>query len=420
MCVSFREPGSCYHRARAGASRRGKLVELAGQRVEGSHDSPLIFQGDHFALRLATGADQSSLSALLDRIPFGGSTPVYEGRGDDFFALRRLHSSQFGEPPMTFVVQEVSGEIIGCLTVVVRPARFGSESIRVGEICDVRLEPGSRGGTVFPTVLRTALEHVSSWYDIEVFRTAVLGQDFRGLWPWLRRNERRYEQPMAQVMSRMDVVWLPLNLRWLARPTHHLQRAKELDREELVSFLLKSEATRRMGVSLTAGQLSRRFATWPTFGIENFQLVRGASGQIVGCGAPWNPEALRSFRLGPASLGSKLSRARFDWRARLTGVGSLPKPAVDLAPLLVTHMEVANDDPTIFRDLLIGILRDLDPTHQKGLLFAIPKTAAFIRALDGLPNYRIPMSLLAITPAGTPWNNTDFRARRSGFELAFL
>lgn len=420
MLLPFREPGPCYHRARVGASRRDKLVELAAQRVERSRGSPVIFQGDGFVLRLATDADQPTLSALVDSIPFGGSTPVYEGRGDDFFSLRRLHSSQFGEPPMTFVIEDTSAEVIGCLTVVVRPARIGSQSVRVGEICDVRLEPGSRGGRIFPSVLRTALEHVSTWYDIEVFRTAVLGQDFRGLWPWLRRNERRYEQPMAQVMSRMDVVWLPLNVRWLPRPTHHVQRANELDREELVSFLLKSEATRRMGVSLTPAQLSRRFATWPTFGVENFQLVRGASGQIVGCGAPWNPDSLRTFRLGGAALGSKLARARFDWRARLTGLGALPKPATDLAPLLVTHMEVADDDPGILRDLLIGILRDMEPTHQKGLLFAIPKTAAFNRALDGLPTYRIPLSLLAITPAGTQWNNTDFRARRSGFELAFL
>ena len=83
-------------------------------------------------------------------------------------------------------------------------------------------------------------------------------------------------------------------------------------------------------------------------------------------------------------------------------------------------MEVAEDDPGILRDLLIGILRDMEPTHQRGLLFAVPKTAAFERALDGLPTYRIPFSLLAITPAGTPWNNVDFRARRAGFELAFL
>lgn len=321
---------------------------------------------------------------------------------------------------MTFLIQATNGEAIGCLTVVVRPARFGTEAIRIGELCDVRLEPGSRGGTIFPRALKAALEYVGNWYDIEVFRTAVLGDDFRSLWPWLRRNERRYEQPMAQVMSRMDVVWLPLNVRWLPRPTHHLQRAKELDREELVAFLLKSEATRRMGLSLTPSQLSRRFATWPTFGVENFQLVRGSNGQIVGCGAPWNPDSLRTFRLGRPSLGSKLARMRFDWRAKFTGLGALPKPQVDLAPLLVTHMEVADDDPAILRDLLIGILRDLEPTHQKGLLFAIPKTPSFDRALQGFPNYRIPVSLLAITPAGTPGNNVDFRARRTGFELAFL
>ena len=132
-----------------------------------------------------------------------------------------------------------------------------------------------------------------------------------------------------------------------------------------------------MGASLTPSQLSRRFATWPMFGIENFQLVRGASGQIVGCGAPWNAESLRTFRLGSPSFGAQLSRARFNWRARLTGLGALPRQTQDLAPLLVTHMEVAEDDPTILRDLLIGILRDMEPTHQKGLLFAIPKTRPF-------------------------------------------
>ena len=420
MSRPFRELAPCYHRTPEASGRIDKLVELAAEQVERSQDSPVIFQGENFLLRLATHEDQGVLNELVGGIPFGGSTPVHEGRGEDFFALRKLQSSQFGEPPMTFIVHSQGGEPIGCLTVVVRPARIGSQVLRIGEICDVRIDPGSRSGDVFPGVLKSALDYVGNWYDIEVFRTAVFGEDFRGLWPWLRRNKKRYEQPMAQVMSRMDVVWLPINLRRLPRPSRHVQRATEIDREELVAFLLKSEATRRMGASLTPAQLSRRFATWPTFGVENFQLVRGSSGQIVGCGAPWNAQSLRTFRLGSASQGAQWSRARFNWRARLTGLGALPGRGQDLEPLLVTHMEVAEDEPGILRDLLIGILRDMEPTHQKGLLFAVPKTRTFDRALEGFPTYRIPMSLLAITPAGTPWNNMDFRARRAGFELAFL
>ena len=403
-----------------GRGRSGTLVHLAEQHVEGAPGARYIMRGDTFGLRMATDEDQALLAALIDSVPFGGTTPVHEARGEDFFALRRLQSSQFGELPMTFVVETVGGEAVGCLTVVVRPARIGSQVLRIGEICDVRLRPEQRGGVMFPGALKAALEYVGNWYDVEVFRTAVFGQDFRGLWPWLRRDEQRYEQPMAQVMSRMDAVWLPIHLRRLPRPSRHVQRATEIDREELIAFLLKSEATRRMGASMTSAQLSRRFATWPTFGVENFQLVRGASGQIVGCGAPWDAQALRSFRLGRAGRGARWRRFQFNWRARLSGLGALPGLSAPLAPLVVTHMEVAEDDPGILRDLLIGILRDMEPTHQRGLLFAVPKTATFERALDGLPTYRIPFSLLAITPAGTPWNNVDFRARRAGFELAFL
>ena len=401
--------------------RRTTLVEFGAERVEEELDAWFIRKGEDFGLRVASVRDSALLSSLVSEISFGGETPVHEERGEDFFAIRGLQSAQFGEPPMTFIVHAPNGgEPIGCLTVVVRPARIGSQVLRIGEIGDVRLRPEYRGGSIFPKLLKTALEHVGNWYDIEVFRTAVLGDDFRGLWPWLRRNERRYEQPMAQVMSRMDVVWLPINLRRLPRPSRHVQRAKEIDREEVISFLLKSESTRRMGASLTESQLSRRFATWPGFSVESFQIVRGASGQIVGCGAPWDGQALRSFRLGPARGGGRWSRFRFNWRARLSGLGALPGVNDSLKPLIVTHMEVAEDDPGILRDLLIGILRDLEPTHQNGLLFAVPKTRPFDRALDGLPTYRIPVSLLAITPAGTPWNNVDFRARRTGFELAFL
>jgi hypothetical protein len=399
---------------------RETLVELEAQPTTRPMEVPVIYEDDDFRLRLAVEEDQASLGQLLASVPFGACTPIYEGRGEDFFALRKLQTSQFGEPPMTFVVENRDGRVTGSISVAVRPARISSQSLNIGEIGDVRFDPSVRGGAVFPIALKRALEHVSNWYGAEVFRTSVLGGDLQALSPWLRRDEARYEQPMGQVMSQMEVVWLPLNVRRIPQPTNHVQRASEIDRDELVAFLLKSESTRRMGADLSAGQLSRRFATWTTFSIENFQLVRGVGGQIIGCGAPWDPGALRTFRLGRPRFGAKLARTRFDLRARINGHGALPGPDTDLAPLVVTHMEVVDDDPATLRDLLIGILRDLDATHQQGLVFAIPKTTAFDRALSGFPTYRLPLSLLAITPAGTPWNNVDFRARRVGFELVFL
>lgn len=399
---------------------RETLVELEAQPTTRPMDAPVIYEDDDFRLRLAVAEDQSSLDQLLATVPFGASTPIYEGRGEDFFALRKLQTAQFGEPPMTFVVENAEGRVNGSLSVSVRPSRIGSQNLSIGEIGDVRFEPSARGGVIFPIALKRALEYVSNWYGAEVFRTSVVGGDLRALSPWLQRDEKRYEQPMGQVMSRMEIVWLPINIRRVPQPTNHVQRASEVDRDELIAFLLKSEATRRMGADLSAGQLSRRFATWPTFSIENFQVVRGSGGQIIGCGAAWNPGAVRTFRLGRPRFGTKLARAHFDFRARLNGYGALPGPDTDLAPLVVTHMEVVDDDPATLRDLLIGVLRDLDATHQQGLVFAIPKTPAFDRALAGFPTYRLPLSLLAITPAGTPWNNVDFRARRVGFELVFL
>ena len=289
---------------------RAILVESEAQPTTRPSHSAFIYETPEHVLRLATAEDQTVLSGLLATCSFGSPTPVFEGRGEDFFALRRLQTAQFGEPPMGFIVEDRQGRAVACMSIVVRPSRVGSQCQQVGEICDLRFDPSIRGGEVFPSVLKRALEYVSNWYGVEVFRTSVLGSDFRSLTPWLRRDERRFEQPMGQVMSRMEVAWLPLNLRRLARPTQHVQRASELDRDELIAFLLKSESTRRMGAELSPGQLSRRFATWPTFGIESFQIVRGKNGQIVGCGAPWDPSALRTFRLDRPKFGAKLRRSR--------------------------------------------------------------------------------------------------------------
>ena len=169
-------------------------------------------------------------------------------------------------------------------------------------ICDVRLRPEQRGGVLFPGALKAALEYVGNWYDVEVFRTAVFGEDFRGLWPWLRRDEQRYEQPMAQVMSRMDAVWLPIHLRRLPRPSRHVQRATEIDRDELIAFLLKKGHPSHGGEP-DVGPALKALRDLAHLWCRELSVGSRCERADRGVRSAWDAQALRSFRLGRAGRG---------------------------------------------------------------------------------------------------------------------
>ena len=82
-------------------------------------------------------------------------------------------------------------------------------------------------------------------------------------------------------------------------------------------------------------------------------------------------------------------------------------------------IEVQRGDQGVVVDLVRGILAELEATPVEWLMLTVPRDTSTDMALDSFAAFRIPLLLLAMTPAGTPWNNVDFRTQRAGFELSF-
>jgi len=94
-----------------------------------------------------------------------------------------------------------------------------------------------------------------------------------------------------------------------------------------------------------------------------------------------------------------------------------------------------DEDPGPLRDLVLAVLTGAWPeptsepaggngaasrTKPSWLSVAIPRHGPASHVLDDVPCFTLPVSLMAVTRAGTRWNNVDFRTQRCGVEHLFL
>ncbi len=387
----------------------------------------VLFEGDGWSLEVSEPLESGgpdlpdpvrvALGELHERIPFGPKRlQISERRDPDPLRLRVAEAGSEGGVAKVYLVRDAEGEARGSLVLVTRPARVGSDLLPVGHLTDVRFDPIVRRARVFPTVLHHALEDCRRETGAEVFYTAVLSDDDVATRAFLMRREARFEQPMAQVMSRLCLGLVPLGGPDLGAPRLHVQRASDVDLDELVAFLERNEGTRRLGHEATAASLARRFQQWPGFGISSFFVARRAGARIVGCAAVLDPTSLRRFEL---SRRSSLAR-RYNLSGLLHGHSRLPRRGAPLSVGMLTHLDVDGEDPATLRDLICGIHAELSDSSSLGWLgLAVPCDVPLENALEVARPFRVGLSLLALSRAGSAWNNFDFRTSRPGFEPAF-
>lgn len=386
--------------------------------LAGPAGSGVLHEADGWRVREATAADNDTLCGLLKTIPFGGASQFVEDRGGDFFALRRAETEGHSEP-IVLIVETHEGNAVGCLTCTVRPGRHGSQTEPVGHICDIRLSPDVRGARVFPILSRIICELARERYSAQLFFAAVLEHDQRAIDAFVRRDTRRFEQPMSQVMTLMDVVALPVGARLKGGGGRLVQRAADVDLDEMAALVARGQTTRRFGRPSKAAAIQHRAATWPDFGVENFYVARDPGAAIVGAAAVWDVTPMRSFVVQGVQRPLRWPWAMFDLKAPLSGHRRLPAKGQPIRAAHVEFLEVQRGDQGVMVDLIRGILGHLAETPVEWLLLTLTRDTSEDMALSAFAAFRIPLLLLAMTPAGTPWNNVDFRTQRAGFELVF-
>ncbi len=383
--------------------------------------SVVVYEGDGWTVRLAGPEHADAIATLLRTISFGAPLPMVEERGPDPFALRRLGMGLSGLEPWLFLVEREDGSPGGCISVTVVGGRFRAAVRPIGWVSDVRLIPDLRGARVFPAMFRVALEHVRREVPgLDVFGGSLVDHDHLALTPFMHRDKRRFEQPMAQVMALADLYLISLRGRGRARPGRMVQRARSEDLDELAHFLATHQATRRFGEHVTRRWLNHRLSAWPGLRVEDFWVVRGQGARILGCAQVWDPSAVRRFVRHPAGSGMKGRELWFNMTAPLARRGGLPPAGEPVAMAFVSALEVAGDNIAIARDLLLGLHQQLRGGGLDWLAYAVTRDSGFERAAEPFGQWRLPLSLMAITPAGTPLNNHDFRTQRPGFDPVLL
>jgi hypothetical protein len=149
-------------------------------------------------------------------------------------------------------------------------------------------------------------------------------------------------------------------------------------------------------------------------------MVRDGTGTLTACLTVSDTGRYRRFvPLGTAGLARAESLARR--AASVVGLG--PRPLAERATaeiLWVSTIEARSDDPQSLRTLLEGTLAAHAESAWDWLGVALPRspqTTALARALRANV---VPLSVLALSLAGTRWNNVDFRAPRVRLDPAFL
>ncbi|MCB9728790.1 MAG: hypothetical protein H6744_17195 [Deltaproteobacteria bacterium] len=374
-----------------------------------------LHEGEGWVVRRATPEDGPALAALLAEVPFGGSSPIVETRAPDVFALRQHRTMEPDQAPDFYVVDH-GGVIGGAASIVVRPGATAAGVVPLAHLGDLRLRPELRGGAVLPSLLRTALEDVRVRQGAELAVTTVVDHDHTALAPFIRRTRERFEQPMAQVASLVDLLLVPLgavpatSLRFFGPAAHQ-------DLPELGAFISARQATRRLAEPVSIESLARELGRIPGQRVDHTFMLRDGTGALAGCLTVVDTGRFRRF-VPQRTTG--LARVRSLGR-RALGLGSqLPDDGEPAEVLWVSTLEARGDDYARMQSLIeavAGVHAD-SPWDWLGLALPRgPQTKALARQLGAAV---VPLSVVVLSLAGTRWNNVDFRAPRVRVNAAFL
>jgi hypothetical protein len=381
----------------------------------------LLFRGEGWGLRPASSGDRAAMHQLLNTVPFGGPLTVHEDRGGVPGRLRVFEAQGTPHDPYSFLIEDDLGMPIGCLSVVVRKARMGADTLTVGHISDLRLLPTHRGASILPAALRACCDEMRDQHGVEVFYTGCFDHDQQALGAFTHRDDRRYQQPMAQVMHQLTVALLPQGARLPGSPSRRIERGSSATLEEIGEFLHRTHAMSTLGRAESPAGFAARLQQMTGGNLEQIVLVREArGGALACCGAVLPTRELRRFSVGPLRDEPRRAARRFNLGSWLGGYPRLPLEAGPTSLLQVALLTQRDEEPGPLRDFLLAIMSEPWEDEARWLSVAVPRHSPTARALDDLPAYQAPLSLLAVTRAGTRWNNVDFRAQRCGIEHVFL
>jgi hypothetical protein len=360
--------------------------------------------------RIATPADNARLCQILSQVDMRSDLYVIEDRDPNFFAIHDLHLGQ----AVTLVIEDKAlaapDNIVAFCSAIVRDGWLEGRVQKVAYVCDLRMVPEYRKQRILPRACRDFFAYLAANQQVKAFYSVSLHANKGAV------AARRFSN--GQVIGNFYMVNVPFVGRD-KKTLHRVSRASSSDVAALADFLDRQARKRQFGYCHDEASLRQRLQIWPGLSIRDFYLIRDAAGAIVACAAPWNAAhgSLRRTRVMAYQGRMRWVKRFYNAEAWLRGFKPLPKPGDCLQQVTLTHLEVKDDDPDLFRDLLSQIFTDYRNQDLHFLNFMMPADSPWQTALHGFRNQAIYFDLNLFLPSADV-DCQSLRAARTGFEMA--
>ncbi|MEZ4320863.1 MAG: hypothetical protein R3F61_25525 [Myxococcota bacterium] len=372
-----------------------------------------VFESPHFRVDLATPADNLAICRLFREVHVSGELDLNQERDPDFFALQRLHHGD----PRTWVARDPEGRASAIFSAIARPAWLDGERTRTAYLCDLRVRPGFRGGALLLRHYGDLLRILQDELDVPVCTTVVFDDNPRAHQALMGPAAARRGQPTYRPMTpfRMTSVQFTRSRRAPRRAVH---TATPADLPALEAFLDRRGRARVLGEVFADGLLQRRLADWPGFALSDFLLLKGDSGQILGCVAPWDTSSVKRTRVLGYHGQMRWVKRAFDVGATLLRWPRLPPAGECFRFAFLTHLEVEDDDPELLEPLVREAYRRLMPKRLHFMAALVPRDSPLESAFARYTVQHTAMTLYAVHGADSPLAERSFTTLRPGFEMA--
>jgi hypothetical protein len=313
--------------------------------------------------REARPEDHAALERLFRETSMAGAIRVGSDRAPDFFAGSRVQA----EEPCVWGVFAGDGRAVGVFSMGKRRVWLDGEKAPMRYLCDLRIHPDWRNGTMLAKGFRMLRDHV--FEKGEWAQTLVLEQNLPAL-EFLR--SRRAGLPEYREAGRYRSWLLPA--RKVAAPAFRVRRA--CCRDLAGMQVLLDESSRRRSFSPVVDLAMPGDAYLNGLAAEDF-LVAEEGGEIIGMMALWDQGAFQRLRVDGYSPGMAVLRPLWNHFAPIT----LPRPGNAIPMAKAAMIACRADDPAILRSLLAAAFPLL---AGKALLVGLSERDPLAAALNGL------------------------------------
>lgn len=295
-----------------------------------------------FEIALATPADDLELRELLRHSPVPGPISVTFEREPSFFGACGIR----GDHVQVCIGRDRrTGKIIGLGTRSISSGFINGETIPLGYLSDLRLEPEYRGGTLVARGYRF-LKQLHEDCRTRLYTTVIFSENQAAL-----TTIASGRAGLPQYHDRGTIHSPGINIRGAKPPIDadcEIIRGSEDLLPEIVECLNRNNSQRQFAPVHTISMFRDR---WRNFRIEDFHVaVRGSN--VVGVLGCWDQSSYKQTRIVGYS-------SRLQWMVPLgnilrpvTGMARYPKAGEEVSYFYLSFIAVDDNNLQVFRALL--------------------------------------------------------------------